>query len=148
MDFWLSTRAVLLAPIEVKVSARQWFERNKSAAIAQFYERMSWYKNLGGVFLTPDRVREFDGSTISTMLTAAAGAMPDGNGGVTLRLSCSPMYYLNGAPLRLMDGETIDRMFSPADLEAVEVYKGASSLPGEFGGTQGRCAVVLWTRRS
>jgi hypothetical protein len=58
------------------------------------------------------------------------------------------MYYLNGHPFRLEAGETIDQFFRPSDLEAVEVYKGAASLPAEFGGTMGNCAVVIWTRRS
>jgi len=42
----------------------------------------------------------------------------------------------------------IDRVFAPADLEAVEIYRSPGELPGEFGGTRGSCAIVLWTRRS
>jgi carboxypeptidase family protein len=148
MDFWLSTNAVLLAPIEVKVTARQWLDRNKSAGMAPFYERMQWYGKLGGVFLTRDQVREWDGNMVTSMLIATAGAQSDGRGAIALRLGCTPTYYLNGAPFRLDPNETIDQLFRPSDLEAVEVYKGASTLPGELGGTQGSCAVVLWTRRS
>jgi hypothetical protein len=148
MDFWLSTRAVLLAPLEVRVTARQWIDRDKAASIAPFYERMKWYGKLGGVFLDREKVREWDGSSLTTMLGAAAGARSDGNGTVVLRQTCVPTIYLNGHPFRLEAGETIDRLFRPTDLEAVEVYKGAASLPGEFGGSQGTCALVLWTRRT
>ena len=148
MDFWLSTRAVLLAPLEVKVSPRQWLDRRNSAAMAPFYERMQWFGRLGGVFITRDKVRDWDGSTISHMVAGLAGGHLDGRGNVLLRLNCSPAYYLNGHPFRLDAGESIDRFLAVSDLEAVEVYKGAATLPGEFGGSQGTCAVVLWTRRS
>ncbi|MEQ9569082.1 MAG: carboxypeptidase-like regulatory domain-containing protein, partial [Longimicrobiales bacterium] len=38
--------------------------------------------------------------------------------------------------------------FYTMDLEAVEIYKGAGSVPGEFGGGDAACgAVVIWTRR-
>ena len=148
MDFWLSTRAVLLAPLEVKVSPRQWIDRNKSPGLAPFFERMQWHGRTGGTFLTRDIVRDWDNSTVSAMLMSTAGAKGDGNGGITLRQNCAPTYYLNGHPFRLEANETIDQFFKPSDLEAVEVYKGAATLPAEFGGTMGNCAVVLWTRRS
>lgn len=35
-----------------------------------------------------------------------------------------------------------------ADIVGIEVYRGASEIPGEFGGSNARCGViVLWTRR-
>lgn len=35
-----------------------------------------------------------------------------------------------------------------ADIRGIEVYRGASEIPGEFGGSNARCGViVLWTRR-
>ena len=38
--------------------------------------------------------------------------------------------------------------FLTAEIEAVEIYRGAGSVPGEFGGGDAACgAVVLWTRR-
>ena len=38
--------------------------------------------------------------------------------------------------------------FLTLDIEAVEVYRGAASVPGEFGGGDAACgAVVIWTRR-
>jgi carboxypeptidase family protein len=148
MDFWLSTRAVLLAPLEVKVTIREWFDRGKSVAMAQFFDRMKLYSALGGVFLTSEKVRNWDGSTLSAMLAATAGAHLNGQGGVMLRQGCTPTIYVNGQQFRLVPGEQLDQLFRPSDLEAVEVYKGAATLPGELGGTQGECAVVLWTRRT
>jgi hypothetical protein len=38
--------------------------------------------------------------------------------------------------------------FVAMDIEAVEIYRGAGSVPGEFGGGDAACgAVVIWTRR-
>lgn len=38
--------------------------------------------------------------------------------------------------------------FVSMDIEAVEVYRGAGSVPGEFGGGDAACgAVIIWTRR-
>ncbi|HSM07312.1 MAG TPA: TonB-dependent receptor plug domain-containing protein, partial [Longimicrobiales bacterium] len=38
--------------------------------------------------------------------------------------------------------------FLTLDIEAVEVYRGAASVPGEFGGGDAACgAVVIWTHR-
>ena len=40
-------------------------------------------------------------------------------------------------------------LFLSIELEAVEVYKGAGSVPAEFGGGDAACgSIVLWTRRS
>jgi hypothetical protein len=39
-------------------------------------------------------------------------------------------------------------MIDTLSLEGVEVYQGAASIPGEFGGSTGQCGVILfWTRR-
>ena len=38
--------------------------------------------------------------------------------------------------------------FITEDIEAIEIYRGAASVPGEFGGGDAACgAVILWTRR-
>ncbi len=51
-------------------------------------------------------------------------------------------YYLDGIDLRGMPVP-----ISLREVAAVEVYKGAASLPGEFAGSDARCgAIVVWTR--
>lgn len=38
--------------------------------------------------------------------------------------------------------------FVSEDIEAIEIYRGAASVPGEFGGGDAACgAIILWTRR-
>lgn len=149
MDFWLSTKAVLLAPIEVKASARDWLERYAPVGMEPFFERRTFYGKAGlGTFLGRKEVREFEGLPTTALLSSTVGVHVF-NGAVTMRGNCRPQYFLNGMPFKLAPGETIDQFISPVDLEAVEIYRGASQLPGEFGGSNSECgAIVLWTRRS
>jgi len=83
---------------------------------------------------------------MSVVLATLGRGRTDQAGNVYLRMGCRPQYFLNGSPFRLDDG--IDRTFATADFEAVEIYRSAGELPGEFSGTRGACAIVLWTRRS
>ena len=56
-------------------------------------------------------------------------------------LGCSPDYVVD---------ERVDNMFGPLvpvrDIQGIEVYTGASDVPGEFAGTNAGCGViVIWT---
>ena len=42
--------------------------------------------------------------------------------------------------------ESIDNFVHPSEIAGVEVYRSASEVPAEFGGSVGRCgAIVIWT---
>lgn len=61
--------------------------------------------------------------------------------------ACQVQFFLNGGPVRLGDGESIDRLVSVQSVEGVEVYRGASELPLGIFSSDSRCgAVVIWTR--
>lgn len=73
--------------------------------------------------------------------------------GATLRF-CFPAVWVDGQQWsRPRSGgvghDPVDfTQFVTMDIEAVEVYRGAGSVPGEFGGGDAACgAVVIWTRR-
>ena len=84
-------------------------------------------------------LRERGGGRVS--MTRAAGSV-----------SCQPLIYLDGVRAnRSTDPASMVQSILkaiPADhLEGVEIYKGRSQLPAEFGSADARCgAVVLWTR--
>ncbi|MGH7555626.1 MAG: carboxypeptidase regulatory-like domain-containing protein [Longimicrobiales bacterium] len=91
------------------------------------------------------------GDTLTTdLLRGVAGVHPTpsrrGTGSIVqLRGGCIPRVFLDGLRIQLL-GMTIDDLVRPAELEGIEIYRGAGELPAEF--AHGACgAVVLWTRR-
>ena len=55
--------------------------------------------------------------------------------------------YVDGALTRLRLLE-LDNMFSPAELDGLEIYRRAMEVPGEFGGGVWGCGVIaVWTKR-
>ena len=64
---------------------------------------------------------------------------------------CNMTYYLNGSPLELSGGLSINHFVAADDLAAVEVYTGSAAIPPEFNSSMrgARCGVVaVWTRTS
>ena len=64
---------------------------------------------------------------------------------------CNMTYYLNGTPLDLTGGLSINHFVAADDLAAVEVYTGSAQIPPEFNSSLrgSRCGVVgVWTRTS
>jgi hypothetical protein len=59
---------------------------------------------------------------------------------------CPPAVYVDG--IHILDGASaIDEFVLPNEVEAVEVYKSAASVPARFGGSLAGCGViVIWTR--
>jgi hypothetical protein len=75
----------------------------------------------------------------------------DGQSGIAW---CFPAVYMDGQRISHprsggVGHEPVDiAVFPVSDIEAVEIYKGSGSVPGEFGGGDAACGVlVVWTRR-
>jgi hypothetical protein len=172
LDFHLSTKAVLLAPILVTATARRIEDRREMKGLDDLYNRMSKYAKSGfGEFITRDSMVSYDnrGMTTSTMISMRAFRTPTQ---CTMPVSTSQPasdprtdYYLNGAPFIPSDTTTapdglarsISDELAPHVLEAIEVYL-APTIPAEFvtpmfQGEQRRIygmpcrVVVFWTRR-
>ncbi len=169
VDFYLSTQAVLLAPITVTVSRRAWSDRASLIGMEGFLSRYERFARSGfGTFITRDSIAWWESRvrTIGEMLLAKASqvrsVVPFGDpsarelgGAVVMRggrasggeiaLTCIPRYYLDGAPVpyEIVSG------FGPVDLEAVEVYV-SPQIPAEFSsGFPPPCGVVAyWSRRT
>jgi hypothetical protein len=147
VDFQLSARAVVLEPLVVRTESRAEASRYAAIGMTDFYRRMMRFTRAsGGTFLPRDTIARYEnGASTSRMLSRVPGINLVGSSSIAMRNGCTPRYYLNGAPYTVMGG-TLDTLFAPETLEAVEVYVG-TAVPGEFFG--GNCGViVLWTRRT
>ena len=60
-------------------------------------------------------------------------------------VTCPVQFYLDGAPVGT--GISVDRLISPHEVAAVEVYSAGGYVPPQFSGPTARCGViVLWSR--
>ena len=87
--------------------------------------------------------------------TVSGGRM----GGRTIRMTravagpgggdCPVQVWVDGLLASRDEDVIIDDLVSPLDIEAIEVFRGLSSIPPEFLNSMARCGVVaIWTRRS
>lgn len=165
MDFYLSTRAALVAPMTVTASRRAWSDRAELGGMEGFLSRYGRFTSSGyGQFMTRDSIAYWDqrGVTVGDMLLAkihaVTGVVPlgDSMGGAVIMTGgqvsisahigpggCIPRYYLDGSlvPYTALSGLT------PADLEGVEVYVWPQ-IPAEFSMGYPCGVVVYWSRRS
>ncbi|MEJ7810291.1 MAG: carboxypeptidase regulatory-like domain-containing protein [Gemmatimonadaceae bacterium] len=117
---------------------------------------------LGGIFFTredlekrglprlPELLRGISGITV--MAGGRRGGNPVSNRSTVAR-QCSAVLYMDGHRMHRSD-EPVDVVralydaIPPNTLQAVEIYKGRSALPAEYGDPESRCGVVaVWTRR-
>lgn len=55
---------------------------------------------------------------------------------------CYPIYFVDGR-----EDEFFGPLIAIRDIEGMEIYLGASDVPGEFAGSAASCGVVaIWTR--
>ena len=150
LDFFLSTQAVLMSPLTVTGTARDWKDRYGQSNLDELYGRM---RRFGGgklaEYVMRDSLAMYERNHYTTSAIIAREGFREGhgcNGGIST--------YVNGAPY-LAEGNSIDDHFGPSILQAIEIYT-APQIPAEFsmplfqgGRTYGMpCKViVLWTRR-
>lgn len=152
MEVRLTTRPVELPPIMVTVRPRTWFSDR-----SQLESRIE----LGnGIFLTRPELEKRAPVLLGDALRGLPGVQVIGSGGgltakytVQLRGAanlnseiCQPMVWVDGVKWG-NDGSAFNEV-QGWELDAVEIYRGASEVPGEFAGGEARCGViVVWTRR-
>lgn len=140
---------VRLAPLEVEVEGvrSMWLSR------MGFYDRR---QRGHGTYITREQLEEWDTSQLSEVFRRVQGFRV---GGPQVRRSlhsnrdarastrdgpCRTQYFVNGEAQPLPNG--IDT-FAPADIAALEVYRGTAQLPAEFNRRSASCgAVVIWLR--
>jgi hypothetical protein len=121
--------------------------------LSDFYDRSS---RGFGHFVTRDQIEKRNPMNLSDMMRMIPGArlVPlRGGGQATLRFSraqmgsrdCPPQYWVDGVKAWNLNIDDI----VPQDVEGIEVYSGASTVPPQFNTREGTtiCGVILiWTR--
>lgn len=152
LEVLVSREPIEIAPIMVTVRPRSWFsdrvglEDRIALGFGHFVLReeieLRQPRNLGDVMygVPGVTVRRSGGGASASYTVQLRGAAN------MLNEICAPMVWLDGVKWGA-DFEAFSSI-QAFDIEAVEVYRGASEIPGEFSGGDARCgAIVVWTRR-
>jgi hypothetical protein len=117
---------------------------------------------LGGIFFTRAELEQRGLPRLPDLLRGVAGIniSPSGRRGAyptmvrsSIARQCSAVLYMDGHRMHRSDDapDVVRAMYEsipPGSIEAVEIYKGRSQLPAEYGDPESRCGVVgIWTRR-
>lgn len=153
VDGRISPDPIEVAGIEVVVTSRNWFRR---------MDGLRWRMERGwrSDYILADDLERRGYPPLADALREVPGVRVSGSGlqrHITIARCASranggePVIYLDGA--RVHRPGTGAPMFvlwelASMDLEAIEVYKGPSSVPAEFSGSDAACgAIVIWTKR-
>jgi len=153
----LDADAILLAPLEVVA----WSRVDPSPFLDNFRRRLETGQ---GVYITRDQIEARKPLSVSDLLRDVPGITVAGGGAglqPAVRMSrslasgCATQIWVDGFLLnrrRTGGGGNIDFRLddavSPAAVEAIEIYRGLSTVPGEFLNPDAACGVIaIWTRR-
>lgn len=114
-----------------------------------------------GTFFNRDEIQRSGIQSLSNIIRGMAGVSVSSRPG-RMNAAGTPINSMRICNMVLfIDGARVNHAHDPSDvifrsfemipvqhIEALEVYRGRSSLPAEFGGPEVRCgAIVVWTRR-
>lgn len=131
--------ALELEPIIVTATARGYlhqtgFYDRQRTGIGTFFTREEFLRRAG--FRVSDVFRSIPGARV---VETGFGSVAQ----VTFRGGCRPDLYVDG--VRTVPGTSVDEILAVHDVEAMEVYRGAASIPAQY--SRGGCAaIVIWTR--
>jgi hypothetical protein len=155
LDIEFRLRVMPFALDAVEADVRGEGATNPRLADTGFFQR----RRIGlGEFLTREDIVERPATQrITDLLVGMRGVQVTRDGiafrapGESIMGGCAPRVYLDG----MLSGLPLTFDFSgvnsiPTDaIEAIEVFRGPSEIPPQYGGAQGTCGVVLlWTRRN
>ncbi len=136
-----------------------------------------WRANqqLGGIYLTAEDIQARAPVRTTDVVRSESSVRIFGSGSgrigqLELRGGCAPHVYLDGIRITvdrdvlspssgfspgyrtqawaLADSYAAVNLVHPSSIEMIEIYRGASEVPAEFGGSLGMCgAIAIWTRR-
>jgi hypothetical protein len=121
-------------------------------------------KRGNGTFFTREEIERMQPRLFTDILRRVPGMQlqlvsgPNNNGyvvrtgrtgeGIQGGRQCPVLFYMNGMPFPMTADGVINSFISPEEVEAIEVYAGASQIPAQFNATayNARCGVVvIWT---
>jgi Carboxypeptidase regulatory-like domain/TonB-dependent Receptor Plug Domain len=152
VDVTLGEQAIPIEGVTVTLTAQRLVR-----SLAQVQFRMDHNRHLGGIYFSRSELALRGEPPLSAMLRSVVGVRIQKYGSeYVVELRSGQARRCGGNPALFVDGVRVsDRqellpldMFPSFDIEVVEIYKGAASLPAEFGGADSQCgAIVIWTRR-
>jgi len=145
VELRMSTEAVLLAPLTVTATSRG---RIRNRNLDGFYDR----RNRGrGRFFTPEDVERIRPMYVANLLQITPGVELEYHSArpqIWMRQGirrCMPTLYIDGHPIRLYPGFSIDDWVIGSSVRALEVYRSAHEVPIDLPSFSGCGAVVVWT---
>lgn len=145
----LAPEAIALEGIEVTTRSPSWYRRMEGL---QF--RMS--RGLGGTFVLDTQLEARGFPPVAEILRSLPGVRVRKANRfdytVNFRLcELPPVLYIDGVQVNQPeDGAAMPELASVQgmDVQAIEVYRGAATLPPEFAGPDAMCgAIIIWTKR-
>jgi hypothetical protein len=138
--FGLEIQAIQLAEVRVRARASRLLRTG-------FYQRRTTGM---GTFFTREEIQRMQPRALSDVMRRVAGAsVSTGRAGLSTanfrggRGSCPVQFYIDGT---MAAAFLIDEM-RPEDVEGLEIYRGAATLPPEYNKGTAMCGViVIWTR--
>ena len=152
VDVRLSVEPLELAPMLVSVRPRRWFLDRRGLeqriALGNGYIMLREDIEERAPQVLGEALRGIPGVTVTRL-----GGGVSGEYSVQLRgaanlanQACNPLVWVDG--VNWGNDGSIFRDIQAFEIEAIEVYRGAAEVPGEFAGQNSRCGVVVvWTRR-
>lgn len=152
LEIRLTTEPIELTPMIVEVRPRAWFSDR-----AGLEDRLL---SGNGVIFTKEDLEELQPRVLGDLMRQVPGAQVRTTGGLysgtwsvqfrgaanMLNQACNPVIWMDG--VNLGSDPMMFRDVTGPEIDAVEVYRGAAEVPGEFSGGDARCGVVVvWTRR-
>lgn len=156
VEMRLAVNTVLLAPLEVVAlkpirtsPVLEAMEHRRAHGLAIHISREEIAErqpvNVSDILLeVPGVYAERQGSGASGRQLYISRALPGAGGG-----ACPVQVFVDGMRATRDGDATIDDLVQPDDVQAIEVFRGLSSIPAEFLTTDARCGVIaIWTRRA
>jgi len=142
----LPAAPIALAGVTASVEARPW-QVEQPAVLWPYFERRDFYGKLGlGRFVDREALEGWSGGIETIPEIVQLFATMRTRGGLMQGITCSePAWFLDG--FRLRDAN-INDFIGINQIEGIEVYRRATEIPAEFGGSDSQCGVVaIWSRR-